>query len=144
MATTKKSNAAKAASAKASPVKASPAKASPAPAGTESDEKDTTPVAPKDGRVKAPTLRIKDLIVHVAAATGGKRKDVKEMVEATLLALGEALSRGEDLNLPGFGRSRIARSAEKDGASMMTLKVRRGPHRPKAVKEPLADDVEDS
>jgi nucleoid DNA-binding protein len=57
--------------------------------------------------------------------------------------LGDALARGDDMNLPGFGRTRIARTAERDGASHMTLKVRRGPHRPKAEKEPLADEEDD-
>ena len=94
-------------------------------------------------RVKGPTLRIKDLVDRVAEATGGKKKGVKEMVEATLTVLGESLSKGEDLNLPGFGRSRVARSIEKDGGSLMTLKVRRGPHKKKDSAEPLAEDEVD-
>ncbi len=99
-----------------------------------------------EGKVKAPSLKIKELVTRVTAATGGKKKGVKEIVEATLRELGEALSRGEEPNLPGFGRTRIARSAEKDGASMMTLKVKRGAHRKhsEAGKDPLAEDGEDS
>lgn len=102
--------------------------------------------APEDtatAKVKAPSLRIKGLVDRVVEATGGKKKGVKEIVEATLNALGEALSKGEDLNLPGLGRTRIARSAEKDGASHMTLKVRRGPHKKKEAKEALADEEDD-
>ena len=138
MATTKKTSTASAA--KAAVPKASAAKSSPAdkPAAAEGD------AAPAAARVKAPSLRIKDLVTRVSEATGGKRKGVKELVEATLHAVGDALARGEDLNLPGIGRTRIARTAEKDGASLMTLKVRRAPHRPKAAKEALADDGEDS
>lgn len=99
-----------------------------------------------EAKVKAPSLKIKELVTRVTAATGGKKKGVKEIVEATLRELGEALSRGEEPNLPGFGRTRIARSAEKDGASMMTLKVKRGAHRKhsEAGKDPLAEDGEDS
>ncbi len=94
-------------------------------------------------RVKGPTMKIKDLVDQVTSATGGKKKDVKGLVEATLTALGDALTRGEDLNLPGLGRTRIARTTERDGASMMTLKVRRGAHRKKDGTEPLADDEVD-
>jgi len=95
------------------------------------------------GAARGPGLKIKDLVARVVEATGGKRKEVKEVVEATLAAIGEALARGEDLNLPGIGRARVTRKAEKDGASHLTLKVKRGPHRHKA-EEPLADEPEDS
>jgi nucleoid DNA-binding protein len=94
-------------------------------------------------RVKGPVLKIKDLVSRVAGATGGKKQNVKEIVEATLAALGDALAKGEDLNLPGLGRTRIARTAEKDGASLMTLKVRRGAHKKKEAKEALAEDEDD-
>ncbi|MBK6466904.1 MAG: HU family DNA-binding protein [Rhodobacter sp.] len=94
-------------------------------------------------REKAPTLRIRDLVTKVTEVSGAKKKDVRQIVEATLTVLGDALARGDDMNLPGFGRTRIARTAERDGASHMTLKVRRGPHRPKAEKEPLADEEDD-
>ena len=118
--------------------KKSAPKSSAAPAAEIAD--DSSPAA---ARVKGPVLRIKDLVDRVAEATGGKKKGVKEMVEATLTALGESLAKGEDFNLPGFGRTRIARTVEKDGASMMTLKVRRGPHKKKDSAEPLADDEVD-
>ena len=93
---------------------------------------------------KAPSLKIKDLVASVSEATGGKKKDVKLVVEATLKALGDAMGAGLDMNLPGFGRSRITRTAEKDGAAHLTLKVKRGPHRAKHAEEPLAEDGEDS
>ncbi|MEZ5797181.1 MAG: HU family DNA-binding protein [Paracoccaceae bacterium] len=93
---------------------------------------------------KAPTLKIRDLVARVAERQGGNRKQVKDVVEATLAVLGEALARGEDMNLPGLGKTRVARSQEKDGAAHMTLKVRRGPHKPKEAKEPLAEDEVDS
>jgi DNA-binding protein HU-alpha len=104
---------------------------------------DATPEPAAAAKVKAPSLRIKTLVDRVVETTGGKKKGVKDIVEATLNALGEALSKGEDLNLPGLGRTRIARSTEKDGAAHMTLKVRRGPHKKKEAKEPLADEEDD-
>lgn len=134
MATTKKTSSSTA-SRKAAPAAKAAAAAPAAPAADPAP----APVA----KVKAPALKIKDLVTRVAEATGGKRKGVKEMVEATLAALGDALSKGEDLNLPGLGRTRIARMAEKDGGSLMTLKVRRGVHKKKEAKEPLAEDEDD-
>ena len=92
---------------------------------------------------KAPMLRIRDLVDAVTEASGGKKKDVREIVEATLTVLGDALARGDDMNLPGLGRTRIARTIERDGASHLTLKLRRGPHKTKTEKEPLADEEDD-
>ena len=43
----------------------------------------------------------------------------------------------------GLGRTRIAKTAEKDGASTLTLKVRRGAHKKKEAKEPLAEEEDD-
>ena len=130
MATTKKTT-------RSAPV-AKPAAAAPAAPAA-----DPAPAAAPAARVRGPVLKIKDLVARVAEATGGKKKGVKEMVEATLAVLGDSLAKGEDLNLPGLGRTRVARSTEKDGAALMTLKVRRGPHRKKEEKEPLAEEEEE-
>ena len=86
-------------------------------------------------------LRLKELVERVVAATGGKRKGVKEVVEATLLLMGEALHRGESLNLPAFGKLRVAR-AGTEGGGAMTLKLRQttgGGARANSGKESLAD-----
>lgn len=136
--TPKKPAAAKAA---AKPARAKPA-AKPAATAAAAKKVDDTPVV----RVRGPSLRIKGLVDHVTEATGVKKKDVKAVVEATLAALGDALGRSEELNLPGFGRSRVARTVEKDGASHLTLKIRRGPHKKRENNDndALADDGEDS
>jgi len=103
---------------------------------------DASPVAPVVE--KTPMLRIRGLVALVSEASGGKPRDVRAIVEATLTVLGDALARGDDMNLPGLGRTRIARSQERDGASHLTLKVRRGPHKAKTEKEPLAEEEDDS
>jgi nucleoid DNA-binding protein len=95
-------------------------------------------------------LKLKGLIDRVTEASGAKRKDVKTVVEATLIQLGQALARGEAMNLPGLGHLRVARKATADTPSM-TLKLRQGEPgkaKPKAAgtsaededKEPLAED----
>jgi Bacterial DNA-binding protein len=86
-------------------------------------------------------LRLKDLVDRVVEATGGKKKGVKEIVEATLTQLGAALAKGESLNLPSLGKMRVAR-AGAEGGGAMTLKLRQGPGgggKAKTANEPLAD-----
>lgn len=83
---------------------------------------------PKDAEANeaaAPaTLRLKELVDRVAASTGGKKKGVKEIVEATLTQLGLALHAGEMLNLPEFGKVRVAKPQGAAPGSAMTLKLR--------------------
>ncbi|GEM_PF-1475375 len=71
-------------------------------------------------------LRLKELVDRVTTSIGGKKKGVKEIVEATLTQLGTALQNGEPLVLPGLGRVRIARSKGAAEGSAMTLKLRIG------------------
>lgn len=100
-----------------------------------------TGAAPETGQAtdRGTALRLPVLVDRVAEVTGGKKKAVKEIVEATLSALGAALSKGEELNLPGLGKVRVVKSADKDGRAMMTLKLRgTGQPKAKAAKEALA------
>ena len=71
------------------------------------------------------TVRLKELVERVTASTGGKKKGVREIVEATLTQLGLALQNGEMLNLPDFGRVRVAKGQGAAPGSAMTLKLRR-------------------
>ncbi len=109
------------------------------------DAPDMDVVEDGDGAGKGravPGLRLKELVDRVVAATGGKKKGVKEVVEATLTQLGAALQKGESLNLPEFGKMRVAR-AGTGGGGAMTLKLRRGPGvggRGKSAKEAIAAD----
>jgi nucleoid DNA-binding protein len=111
------------------------------------DAKPAAPVAAVDVVTEtakvALSLRVKDLIERVAAAGEFKKKDVRDIVEATLVELGRALEDGYSLNLPPFGKMHIRNSRAIDnGASAMTLKVRRGPTKPtapNAEKEALAE-----
>ncbi len=94
------------------------------------------------------TLRVKDLVDRVTAAGEFKKKDVRDIIEATLAELGRALEDGYALNLPPFGKMHIRNNRVIDnGASAMTLKLRRGPAKAagmKAGKEGLAEAGEAS
>ena len=75
----------------------------------------------------AVALRIKDLVDRVTASGDFKKKDVRDIVEATLAELARALEQGATLNLPPFGKLRVGHSRELANGSMMTLKLRRIP-----------------
>jgi nucleoid DNA-binding protein len=72
-------------------------------------------------QTKAEALRIKALIDRIAATSQVKRKEMREVVEATLAELGAALAKGESLNLPGLGIVRVTRKAEN---GVMVLRLR--------------------
>lgn len=84
-------------------------------------------------------MKLKDLIEAVAATTGGKKPEVKAVVEATLSALGEALSTGRALTVPPLGKLRVV----KNKGPALTLKLRLAGGA-KAAGLALADDGEDS
>jgi Bacterial DNA-binding protein len=88
---------------------------------------------------KGAALKLKDLIDGVATATGGKKPEVKKIVEATLAALGEALATGKALAVPPLGKLRVV----KNKGPALTLKLRLADGA-KAAGLALADDGEDS
>jgi len=53
-------------------------------------------------------LRKKDLVDRVVAASGAKKKQVKDIVAHTLRVLEDAMGRGEHLNLPPFRQAKKA------------------------------------
>ena len=94
---------------------------------------------------KGDSFKLRMLVDEVIKATGGKKKGVKELVEATLSRIGEALARGDELNLPGFGKVRVVKSDAKDGTAIMTLKLRQGGGKGSAKpgQKALADSGDD-
>lgn len=74
----------------------------------------------------AGSMKKKDLIDRVMATTGAKKSVVREIVEATLTVLGDALSKGTMLNLPPFGKAKVSRPSDALSGKAMTVKLRRG------------------
>jgi nucleoid DNA-binding protein len=83
-------------------------------------------VPEKADKASANALKKKDLIDRVLKVTGGKKKAVRDIVEATLNVLGDALSKGEMLNLPPFGKAKVSRPSDAGSGKAMTVKLRRG------------------
>ena len=119
------------------------AKAKAAAAAAGSEMLPTEPGVAAD-EVKGPiVLRLKELVERVTASTGGKKKGIKEVVEAALRELGQALELGHSLNLPGFGKARVAKPQGAESGAAITVKLRRGVApggKGKAAKEALAAD----
>ena len=56
-------------------------------------------------------LRKKDLVDRVVAASGAKKKQVKDIVAHTLKVLGDAIGKGEQLHLTPFRPAKVADAA---------------------------------
>lgn len=91
-----------------------PAKAMPTDTATRASETDGT---------GAVLLRKKDFVERVVAASGAKKKDARDVIDATLKALGEALAAGESVVLPPFGRARVSRQVDRKGGEMLVVKL---------------------
>lgn len=101
---------------------------------------------PAAAKVRAPGLRLKDLIEKVAAQSSVPKKAVREVTEAVLTGIGAALDRGEEFNLPGLGRAKVVKTTDKGGQAVLTLKLKRGgPEKASGkAKEGVAEPGEDS
>lgn len=93
--------------------------------------KKTVPISTEPAPVEVPettvvtTMKKKDFIDRVAEASGVKRGEAKKAVEATLKELGDALQRGEELNLPPLGKVTVKRQQDAGGAHVIVAKLRR-------------------
>lgn len=77
-------------------------------------------------------LRKKDLVDRVVAASGAKKKQVKDIVAHTLKVLGDAISKGEQLHLPPF---RPAKTGDAAVPPAKPVKAARKAAKPLAVPE---------
>ena len=77
-------------------------------------------------QVEPATLRLKELVDQVAIRTGAPQRDVRAVVDAVLVALGQALDADRPLALPPFGKARVIRHKETIRSDTLTLKLRRG------------------
>ncbi len=64
----------------------------------------------------------RELTERVVTASGIKKRAVRPVIEALLQELGDALSRGDHVNLHPFGKAR--QTGRKDQASTEVLEIR--------------------
>ncbi len=91
---------------------------------------------------RGPTVTRKELSLRVQRATGAKLKDVRLILEATLLAMSDALKAGEHLRLPPFGAARVLRAADPESGQSMRVALRelkeKAPNPNRPVRAPAA------
>ncbi len=76
-------------------------------------------------------LRKKDMLLRLTERTGLRKNQIKPVMEAVLAELGDALIKGETLNLPPLGKLTVNRSIAQEKADVVICKLRRA--KPSAV-----------
>ncbi len=70
-------------------------------------------------------LRKKDMLERLTERTGLRKNQIKPVLEAVLAELGDALIKGETLNLPPLGKLTVNRSIAQEKADVVICKLRR-------------------
>jgi DNA-binding protein HU-alpha len=96
------------------------AKTAPASAATLS-----VPAAPVEMAQTRTVLSRKTFVERVMISAGVNKGQARQMSESVLKVLGEALSDGEELNVPPLGKLKINRQFEKNGDEILVVKLRR-------------------
>ncbi len=66
-------------------------------------------------------MKTAELIDHVADAAGVEKNAAKKAVEAVLAGIVEAAKKGDEVNLPGFGKFLRSRTARRVKAATLEL-----------------------
>lgn len=85
----------------------------------------------------------REMIDLVVERAGGKRKEVKQAVEATLAILGEALASGRELNLQPLGKMRINRVEEKANGRVIFCRFRQSAKNVAGMSDDAENDPDD-
>lgn len=99
---------------------------------TDADENDLPEAVETDAEAgseagsAALMLKKKDFVDRVVAVSGAKKPVVRDITEAVLSVLGEALSKGESLILPPLGKLRVSKQIDKSGTEMLQIRLKRG------------------
>ncbi len=65
-------------------------------------------------------MKIADLIDHVASEAGLEKGAAKKAVDAVFAGIVDAAKRGEEINLPGFGKFKVKDSPARQGRNPAT------------------------
>jgi DNA-binding protein HU-alpha len=90
--------------------------------------------------VQGPEMKKRELVDLVVKRSGVKKKDARQVVDAMLAVLGEALADSRELNLQPLGRLKVTRVKQTNGGQVMICKLRQNGGAEKADKEALAED----
>ncbi|SMP22621.1 HU family DNA-binding protein [Shimia sagamensis] len=88
-------------------------------------------------------MRKKELIEAAVLRAGVKKRDAKPAIEAALSIIGETLTSGRGLNMPGLGKVKVQNSKELEDVQVVNLRLRRKTgEAEETVKEGLAEPAE--
>lgn len=73
----------------------------------------------------ARVLQKRQFLNAVAQRSGMRPAQIKDVVEATLAELGDAIASGQTLALPPLGRARVNRQKDLSGSEVIILRLRR-------------------
>jgi DNA-binding protein HU-beta len=65
-------------------------------------------------------MKTADLIDHVSREAGMEKGAAKKAIEAVLAGIVDAAKKGEEVNLPGFGRFKVKDSPARQGRNPAT------------------------
>jgi DNA-binding protein HU-beta len=65
-------------------------------------------------------MKTADLIEHVMNQTGAEKNAAKKAVEAVLAGIIDAAKKGDEVNLPGFGKFKVKDSPARQGRNPAT------------------------
>jgi nucleoid DNA-binding protein len=83
-------------------------------------------------------VKKKDFLDQVAAASGGKKAEVRGVLDAALALIAERLMAGDEIALPPLGRLRMVREKDNGKARIATLRLQL-PGEGEAPTDPLAE-----
>lgn len=71
-----------------------------------------------------PVMRRAQLVDLAAERSGLRKNQIKSVLDAILPVIGEALARGETVNLPGLGKVSVQRMKDKGDAKVVIARIR--------------------
>src|SRR3954452_1026325 len=69
------------------------------------------------------SMKLTDLIDHVANEAGLQKTEARKAVDAVFGGILEAAKKGEEVNLPGFGKFKVKDSQAREGRNPSTGEV---------------------
>ncbi len=91
-------------------------------------------------------VKKKEIYDHVTIATGLRKREVREAIDATLAFMFETLSAGKDVHCPPLGKIRVISKGEGDSAKVLYRLNIQKPGKAKleaALEQNAADDAEE-
>jgi hypothetical protein len=121
--------------------KSKPALKSVAPVKRATAKSDAEATEANDSETGADFIRRKAFIDRIVASSGMKPNAVKSTLDAVLHEIGDALSKGESLNLPPLGKLSVNRKKDIKNGEVLVCKLRRS--RPAEKIQPTLAEVDE-